>query len=112
MGSNNYEQVADSISIDDLNRQLENPLKHFCSLIFQENLAFNSGDMVEGINMSNVFNFQPSYLSQWGNSSWKLRFEPQYSIIKPNIQSSNPMEGLNSSGSDHQKPLSKIKLNK
>lgn len=53
-------QTADSTSVDELNRQLENPLSRFWSLIFQENLSFNTGDLVEGTQVSNVLNFQPS----------------------------------------------------
>ena len=47
-------------SIDELNRQLENPLSRFWSLILQENIAFNTGNLVDGTQVSNVLNFQPS----------------------------------------------------
>jgi len=68
----NYAQEADSTSIDALNRQLENPLSRFWSLIFQENLNFNSGDLVEGTHVSNVFNFQPSLPVPVGKSKMFL----------------------------------------
>lgn len=61
-----------NVSTDELNRQLENPLSRFWSLIFQENLAFNSGDAVEGMNISNVFNFQPSLPVPIGKSRMLL----------------------------------------
>ena len=51
---------SDQVSMDELNRQLENPLSRFWSLIFQENLSFNSGDAISGTEVSNVLNFQPS----------------------------------------------------
>ena len=55
-----FSQDADEPSIDELNRQLENPLSRFWSLIFQENLSFNTGNLVDGTQVSNVLNFQPS----------------------------------------------------
>lgn len=48
------------VSMDELNRQLENPLSRFWSLIFQENISWNTGELVEGSKITNVFNFQPS----------------------------------------------------
>ncbi len=55
-----FSQDAEEASIDELNRQLENPLSRFWSLIFQENLSFNTGNLVDGTQVSNVLNFQPS----------------------------------------------------
>ena len=60
LGKNVQQSNAEQTSIDELNRQLENPLSRFWSIIFQENLTFNSGDMVNGTHASNVLNFQPS----------------------------------------------------
>jgi len=60
------------VSIDELNRQLENPLSRFWSMIFQENLTFNSGDLVTGTHASNVFNFQPSLPVPVGKSKMLL----------------------------------------
>ena len=53
-------QEADEVSMDELNRQLENPLSRFWSLILQENINFNTGNLVDGTQISNVLNFQPS----------------------------------------------------
>ena len=66
------EQKEQEVSIDDLNRQLENPLSRFWSMIFQENLNFNSGDLVNGTHVSNVFNFQPSLPVPVGKSKMLL----------------------------------------
>lgn len=55
-----FAQEAEEATIDELNRQLENPLSRFWSLILQENLNFNTGDLVNGTAISNVLNFQPS----------------------------------------------------
>ena len=66
------EQKEQEINIDDLNRQLENPLSRFWSMIFQENLNFNSGDLVNGTHVSNVFNFQPSLPVPVGKSKMLL----------------------------------------
>jgi hypothetical protein len=53
-------QESEEPTIDELNRQLENPLSRFWSLIFQENMYFNTGEYIDGTQFSNVFNFQPS----------------------------------------------------
>lgn len=55
-----YSQESEEPTIDELNRQLENPLSRFWSLIFQENMYFNTGEFIDGTQFSNVFNFQPS----------------------------------------------------
>ena len=72
LGFHAYGQEKDSTSIDELNRQLENPLSRFWSLIFQENLNFNTGDLIEGTAVSNVFNFQPSLPVPVGTSKMLL----------------------------------------
>lgn len=63
---------SDEVSIDELNRQLENPLSRFWSLIIQENLSFNSGDAISGTEVSNVLNFQPSLPVPVGESRMLL----------------------------------------
>ena len=65
-------QKEEEVSIDDLNRQLENPLSRFWSMIIQENLSFNSGDLVSGTHVSNVLNFQPSLPVPVGKSKMLL----------------------------------------
>ena len=65
-------ESVEEASIDELNRQLENPLSRFWSLIFQENLSFNSGDAISGTEISNVFNFQPSLPVPVGRSKMLL----------------------------------------
>ena len=47
-------------SLDDLNRELENPLAKYWSLIMQDNWNFNNGNAVDGTYNANIFNFQPS----------------------------------------------------
>lgn len=71
-GSSLKAQEEAETSLDELNRQLENPLSRFWSLIFQENLSFNSGDLVDGTKTTNVFNFQPSLPVPVGNSKMLL----------------------------------------
>ena len=51
LGSIAFSQKNDELkeeSIDELNSQLDNPLSRFWSLIFQENMAWNTGDLIEG----------------------------------------------------------------
>ncbi|MGI9531833.1 hypothetical protein [Lutimonas sp.] len=84
---NNVENI-EKVTIDDLNRQLENPLSKFWSLIFQENLSFNSGDLVSGTHMSNVFNFQPSLPVPVGKSKMLL-VRPVFPIVSVPIFDEN-----------------------
>ena len=53
-------QVDSTVTLDQLNQQLENPLSRFWSLIFQENLKVNTGNVIEGSRITNTLNFQPS----------------------------------------------------
>jgi len=66
------DSVKSEASMDELNRQLENPLSRFWSIIFQENMAFNTGDLIQGTEFSNVFNFQPSLPVPVGKSNMLL----------------------------------------
>ncbi len=59
-------------SLEEINNQLDNPLSRFWSLIFQENLIFNTGDAVNGTHTSNVLNFQPSLPVPVGKSHMLL----------------------------------------
>lgn len=60
------------VSVDELNRQLENPLSRFWSMILQENLNLNSGELINGTHASNVLNFQPSLPVPVGKSKMLL----------------------------------------
>jgi hypothetical protein len=59
-GTAGFSQEEEETSLSELNAQLDNPLSRFWSMIFQENINFNTGDLIEGTAVSNVFNFQPS----------------------------------------------------
>jgi hypothetical protein len=67
--SSSMAQENDGPTIDELNRQLENPLSRFWSLIFQENMYFNTGEFIDGTQFSNVFNFgtQDGYETGFGD---------------------------------------------
>lgn len=47
-------------SLAEINRALENPLSRFWSLIFQENLMINEGELIEDQRITNSLFFQPS----------------------------------------------------
>ena len=81
-------EKEEEVSIDDLNRQLENPLSRFWSIIFQENLNFNSGDAVNGTHVSNVFNFQPSLPIPVGKSNMLL-VRPVFPIVSSPVFDEN-----------------------
>ena len=81
-------EKEEEVSIDELNRQLENPLSRFWSIIFQENLNFNSGDAVNGTHVSNVFNFQPSLPIPVGKSNMLL-IRPVFPIVSSPVFDEN-----------------------
>lgn len=74
------QEKLENESIDELNAQLENPLSRFWSLIFQENMAWNTGDSIDGTQMTNVFNFQPSLPLPVGKSKMLL-VRPVFPIL-------------------------------
>lgn len=51
-----------------LNRELDNPLAKYWSLIFQENYSINQGSMVEGKVGSNTLFFQPGLPIPFGRN--------------------------------------------
>ena len=88
-----FSQEKDEPTIDDLNRQLENPLSRFWSLIFQENLSFNTGDLIDGTQLTNVFNFQPSLPVPVGKAKMLL-VRPVFPIVTvPNLDSDGSQDG-------------------
>ena len=78
-------QDSTKVSMDDLNRQLENPLSRFWSLILQENLNFKTGDLLDETRVSNVLNFQPSLPIPIGNSKMLL-VRPVFPLVTVPIQ--------------------------
>ena len=88
-----FSQEKSEPTIDDLNRQLENPLSRFWSLIFQENLSFDSGDLIDGTQLTNVFNFQPSLPVPVGKAKMLL-VRPVFPIVTvPNLDSDGSQNG-------------------
>lgn len=92
-----FSQEPDSTSIDELNRQLENPLSRFWSLIIQENLNFNGGDAVNGIHVSNVLNFQPSLPVPVGKSNMLL-VRPVFPLVTSPVFDANGDKTGNETG--------------
>ena len=88
-----FSQEKDEPTIDDLNRQLENPLSRFWSLIFQENLSFDTGDFIDGTQLTNVFNFQPSLPVPVGKAKMLL-VRPVFPIVTvPNLANDGSQDG-------------------
>ena len=79
-GSNCFSQDPEETSLSELNAELDNPLSRFWSMIFQENINFNTGDLIEGTAVSNVFNFQPSLPVPVGKSKMLL-VRPVFPLI-------------------------------
>ena len=97
-----FSQEKDEPTIDDLNRQLENPLSRFWSLIFQENLSFDSGDLIDGTQLTNVFNFQPSLPVPVGKAKMLL-VRPVFPIVTvPNFNSDGAENGYETGLGDMQ----------
>lgn len=57
--STSFAQQADTTSLDEINRQLNNPLTDLWSLVFRNTTSILDGDAVENSQMSNLLNFQP-----------------------------------------------------
>jgi hypothetical protein len=89
-------------SIDELNRQLENPLSRFWSMILQENLSFNTGNNIEGTIVSNVLNFQPSLPIPVGKSKMLL-VRPVFPLVTvPTLNEAGKQNGSKSGFGDIQ----------
>lgn len=69
---NVYSQDTDTAptreEMEKLHRELDNPLAKRWSLVFQENLGINSGDIIEGSEISNTFFFQPALPIPFGRN--------------------------------------------
>lgn len=65
-------QDADStmskVALEKLHRELDNPLAKRWSLVFQENLGINQGNLVDGKITSNTFFFQPALPIPFGRN--------------------------------------------
>ena len=72
IGSNyTYAQNDTDLSKDELakiNRELDNPLAKYWSLVFQENYSINRGNAVDGNVTSNTFFFQPALPIPFGKN--------------------------------------------
>lgn len=100
--SASFSQESEEPSIDELNRQLENPLSRFWSLIFQENIYFNTGDLIDGTQISNVFNFQPSLPVPVGKARMLL-VRPVFPLVTaPVIGSDGTQDGYETGFGDMQ----------
>jgi hypothetical protein len=85
-------QTDSTVTLDQLNQQLENPLSRFWSLIFQENFKINEGNVIEGSRFSNTFNFQPSLPVPAGKNKMLL-VRPVFPIhTAPKVSEGKPTE--------------------
>ena len=97
-----FSQEKEESSIDELNQQLENPLSRFWSLIVQENLSFNNGDFIDGTQVTNVLNFQPSLPVPVGKAKMLL-VRPVFPIVTaPNLNSDGTQDGYETGFGDMQ----------
>ena len=97
-----HSQEQEEATIDELNRQLENPLSRFWSLIFQENMYFNTGELIDGTQFSNVFNFQPSLPVPVGKARMLL-VRPVFPLVtQPVIGNDGTQDGYETGFGDMQ----------
>ena len=62
------EKEHDKEELAKLNRELDNPLAKYWSLVLQENFIINQGDAIDGSVTSNTFFFQPALPIPFGNN--------------------------------------------
>ena len=60
LAQSDMEEVLDEEDLEEIGRQLENPLTSLWSLTFQENLSFLKGDLLDGTEVANKAFFQPA----------------------------------------------------
>ncbi len=71
ISTNGFTQSDSTLSKEELakiNRELDNPLAKYWSLVFQENYSINQGSLVEGNITSNTFFFQPALPIPFGRN--------------------------------------------
>lgn len=84
-----YAQQIDSsftkAELDNLHRELDNPLAKRWSLVFQENYSINQGDLVEGNVGSNTLFFQPALPIPFGRNK-VFTARPVFPLVtQPNL---------------------------
>lgn len=62
------EKSSDKEELAKLNRELDNPLAKYWSLVLQENVSINQGELVDGNIISNTVFFQPALPIPFGNN--------------------------------------------
>ncbi len=87
--TNCFSQNESDLSKDELakiNRELDNPLAKYWSLVFQENYAINQGSAVDGSVSSNTMFFQPALPIPFGNNK-VFTARPVFPIVtQPNFE--------------------------
>jgi hypothetical protein len=59
VASQEFSENSELPSLEEIDRQLNNPLSKTWALTFQDNIGFNEGDLVDGTTYGNVLFFQP-----------------------------------------------------
>ena len=93
-------QQSDELTKEDLaklNRELDNPLAKYWSLVFQENYSINQGTNVNGSVESNTFFFQPALPIPFGKNM-VFTARPVFPIVTQPDFSSDATEGTKVTG--------------
>lgn len=96
----------DNLDINDLeeiNRNLENPMTSLWSLVFQENLSLKTGEIVDGFQYANTFFFQPALPLPMGDNLIFIG-RPVFPLV------TNPVISENGSVVEHKTGLGDIQL--
>jgi hypothetical protein len=67
-------------SLDEISQELENPLSKLWSLTFQNNLGLNTGDVIDGTEISNTALFQPAFPIPFGDD-WTFIARPVFPLV-------------------------------
>jgi len=71
-----------SLSLEELNRRVENPLTDIWSLTLQENLSLLEGDAIDGKEFQNLLFFQPFMPFPVGrDDSWMFTLRPVFPLV-------------------------------
>lgn len=96
-----HAQEADSsmskIDLEQIHRELDNPLAKRWSLVFQENLGINQGDLVDGSVISNTLFFQPALPIPFGRNK-VFTARPVFPIVTQPDFSADPSGGKKVTG--------------
>jgi len=90
------EKNPNPTNLDEISRQLDNPLTSLWSLTFENKTSIKKGDLLNGSETGNAFNFQPGLPIPMGESQeWVFISRPVIPIVTNPILDSSSPSGVN-----------------